>query len=381
MSKEYRFLPKIVAGLLAIGGVGALVEHKTENQKVENPEASVGVPLLNTHEKGKEQKQIRPEQDPKFCAEHPIEAELRAHAVSIDKMHAALDDAAESIRSKRYGDTKNEEKYFAVCRDVEHWESIQKSIHFASEKTGVPERVLVAMGLIESQFDESAKRSDTKVYGPYQMTLETAQEAAKDAKECFGFPIVVKTVEDLKETKTAVRLAALRLRSLQKQYGQLGLAVIDYAGGRVSLEKKIKEAFPNVDLGEKDWKDMERHHLAERHAQKQRDELLKRMRQGRASEQDRKILSKTVDQFETAGIAYTKAKKAWNEKRQNLATTLRDAGVTAFSLHEHEKAKGSDIPDSIVYPLALDDIGENAQRHAKEARLKFEKTKKDQIQL
>lgn len=362
--KEHRLFPKIVAGLLAVGGLGALVEREPKQVKAEktddvNRETSVGVPLVGTHLK----KEHRPEQDSKFCAEHPIEAELRSHNVSVEKMQAALEDASEIVRSNRYGDEKNEAKYFSVCHDTDRWASIQKSIHYASEKTGVPEYVLTAIGLIESQFNEDASRSDTKVYGPYQMTLETAEEAAKDAKECFGFPIEVNSTEDLKETKTAVRLAALRLRALEKRYGQLSLAIMDYAGGRVSLEQKMKEAFPNVDFGEKDWADMQRHHLAERQAQKKRDEMLKQMKQGRGTDHDHQALRQTVHVFEAAGLAYTKAKNSWKEKRAVLPRTLANAGVTVLALYEHEKAKGGDVPHSITYPLALDAIAARAEKH------------------
>ena len=371
MSKEYRFLPRIVAGVLAVGAAVGIASHERGSQetKVEKPEKP---------EKAVEQIELGPESDPKFCAEHPIEAELRRHKVDTDKMRAALDEASESIRAHRYGDAKNEEEYFGACRDVKRWQGIENSIKYAAEKTGVPESVLTAMGFIESQFDESAERSDTKVYGPYQMTLETAKLAAKDARECFGFPIEVKTVKDLRDTKKAVQLAALHLRAKQKQYGdrQLGLAIIDFAGGHV--EKRIHDADPKIDLGEKDWKDMERHHLAEGQFQKQRDELLKRIKQGRASDQDRKTLRHVVGQFEAAGIAYKKAKSSWAEKRQKLPKALEDAGITALSLYERAKAKGEKLPDAMIYPFALDQISADAQKHVKEARAEKPKVVVDQ---
>ena len=361
MSKEHRFLPRIVAGLLAVGGIAALAEREPVKVVSGKEDKDVGVPLVGTHV---EKKEARPEEDPKFCAEHPIEAELRSKNVPIEKMRAAMDDAAELIRSHRYSDAKNEEKYFAACRDTKRWAEIQKSIQYASEKTGVPERVLIAMGLIESQFKEDAARSDTDVHGPYMLMRETAKDAAKGAQACFGFPIEVNTVEDLKETKTAVRLAALSLKEGREIYGDLGLAIIRFAGGRVGLEQKIKEAFPNVDLGAKDWADMERHHAAEGQAQKQRNAILKRMKGGSASDTDRKALRQAVGAFEAAGAAYTKAKIVWKQKRADLPRVLKDAGVTAVALYEHEKAKGGDVPDSITYPLALDDIATRAEKQA-----------------
>jgi len=354
--KKHRFLSEIVAGILAFGGLTALADREPVKASVETPVPEPEKPVQKI-ERGLEQ-------DPQFQVEHPIEAELRALHVSPDVMRTAMNDAAELIRSHRYGDAKNEETYFAACRDTERWAEIQKSAEYASEKTGIPKRVLLAMGLMESQFRENASRSDTDVHGPYQMTLATAKDAAKNAGACFGFPIKVDSVEDLKETKTAVRLAALDLKSRKKEYGQLGLAIIGYAGGRVALEKKIKEAFPEVDLGAKDWSEMQRHHLAERTAQKQRDGIFMRMKGGRVSDVDRKELRKVVGLFEAAGAAYIKAKKAWKEKRDNLPKTLADAGVTAISLYEHEKAKGGEVPHSITYPLALDDLAERAERHA-----------------
>jgi hypothetical protein len=378
MSKESRFIPRIVAGLLAIGGVGAVLHEKEP--------VAIRAEIDDTPKEEKEddslkKKELGPEADPVFRAEHPITAELLKHGLPLEKIQAAINEASESIRSHRYGDPKNEEKYFSVCRDQDRWSQIQKSIQFASEKTGVPERVLIAMGFIESQFNESAERSDTEVYGPYQMTLDTAKEAAKDAEEVFGFPIEVKTVEDLRETKTAVRLAALRLRALEKYYGQLGFAIVDYAGGRVGLEKKIKEAFPDVDMGAQDWKDMERHHLAERQAQKQRNELLKRMKQGRATDTDRKSLREVVGRFEAAGRAYTLAKKNWSEKRTKLPKSLEDAGATELGLYEYEKERGGSVPESIIYPLALERIAERAEWHKKDAAEKTQKNKTDQAKL
>lgn len=234
MSKEQRILPRIVAGLLAIGGLTTLVEHEPVKASVEKqaPEPK----------KSEEKKEILSEEDPVFCVEHPIESELRTHKVSLENMNAAMQDAAELIRLHRYGDKKNEEKYFSACRDTERWSAIYKDIQYASEKTGVPERVLVAMGLIESQFKEDEERLDTQTYGPYQLQLETAKEAAEDATSCFGFPIEVQSTDDLKNTKTAIQLAALRLRSLHKQYGQLGLAIMDYAGGQAGLQQKNKRS-------------------------------------------------------------------------------------------------------------------------------------------
>ncbi|OGL62046.1 hypothetical protein A3E97_03065 [Candidatus Uhrbacteria bacterium RIFCSPHIGHO2_12_FULL_47_12] len=364
--KQNRFLPRIVAGLLAVGGISALAEHasNTPVKEFDTPERD---PRKDASQPAPEDESKKLERARKFSAEHPMEAELRAHNVPVEKIQAAMIDAAELIRSHRYSDEVNEKNYFAACREPERWAAIQKSVQYASDKTGVPVRVLNAMGLIESQFKEDASRSDTNVYGPYQITLATAKEAAKDAAACFEFPIVVNKAEDLKETKTAVRLAALRLRSLKQQYGQLGLAIMDYAGGRVGLEKKIKEAFPDVDLGEKDWAAMERHHAAERQAQKQRDAILKRMKGGRVTDADRQALRRAVGAFEAAGAAYTKAKNAWRQKRADLPKTLKDAGVTVVALYEHEKAKGGEAPHSITYSLALDDIGARAEKHAQEA--------------
>ncbi len=354
MSKEYRFFPKIVAGLLAVGGIAALAEREAPPVKQESPVKEVETPVQKKEEISEEEKQFR--------AEHPIEAELRAAHVSEADAHAALQDAAELIRSHRYEGVAQEETYFAACKDAETWKQVKQHIHEASEKTGVPERVLIAMGFIESQFKEQAERKDTQVYGPYQMTLETARESAKEAEACFGTKMEVQGVKDLKDTKTAVRLAALRLRTLKKRYGQLGLAIVGYAGGHVGLEKKIKEAFPDVDLGGKDWSDMERHHKAEGEAQKLRDRILARMKRGRGTDADRAALRAAVRTFEAAGQAYTKAKASWKQKRAALPIALSEAGVNLHALYAFEKKRGGDVPHSLTYPLALDDIAERARK-------------------
>lgn len=66
-------------------------------------------------------------------------------------------------------------------------------------------------------------------------------------------------------------------------------------------------------------------------------------------------------------MAYTKAKNAWKKKRADLPKKLADAGVTVLALYEHEKAKGGDMPHSITYPLALDNIAERAYQQGEEA--------------
>lgn len=365
--KQNRFIPKIVAGILAAGGIYSIAEKESDRASQEKREKS--------KKNSVNEQEMNSELDPLFIKEHPLQAELLAEKIPLEKILTAFNESAELVRSHRYPDQANEETYFAACRDEERWSNIQKSIHFASEKTGIPERILIAMGFIESQFKDSAQRSDTSVYGPYQMTLETAQEAARDAQECFGFPIEVSSVDDLKETKTAIRLAALRLRALKKQYGQLGLALADYAGGRVGLEKKIKEAFPKVDFGQKDWEEMQRHHLAEKQAQKKRDQILRQMKQGRSTDQMRQALRQAIRTFEAAGMAYTKSKKAWREKRNALPVVLKDAGVTILALYEHEKMNSGDVSHSITYPHALEDVAERAIKHEQLAKKQMQQAK------
>ena len=170
------------------------------------------------------------------------------------------------------------------------------------------------------------------------------------------------STDDLHNTDTAVKLAALRLRALQKVW-PIWPCYFGLCSGSVSLERKIKEAFPKVDLGTDDWNEMVRHHIAERKAQKQRDEILTRMKQGRSSDTDRQALRQAVRTFEMAGFAYTKAKKIWKQKRELLPTTLADAGVTVLALYEHAEKKKQEIPESILYTLALDDIAAKAHVH------------------
>ncbi len=367
MKKERRFLPKIVAGLLALGGGGLLLEQAKKPSEM-NPTNEELKPDASSNTVVSPEKESVLEQDPLFCAEHPIEAELQKHKQSQENIVFAMTEAAKNVQKNRYHDATQEKKYFSACRDVETWALTEKKIQDASKKTGVPERILIGIGFIESQFKEKVDRQDTDVHGPYQMTFDTALEAAKDATACFGSAIELNSTDDLHNTDTAVKLAALRLRALQKKYGQFGLAILDYASGSVSLERKIKEAFPKVDLGTDDWNEMVRHHIAERKAQKQRDEILTRMKQGRSSDTDRQALRQAVRTFEMAGFAYTKAKKIWKQKRELLPTTLADAGVTVLALYEHAEKKKQEIPESILYTLALDDIAAKAHVHAQESK-------------
>jgi len=316
----------------------------------------------------------------KFRNEHPIESEVREVFASkqvlseqqskqLVNLPEYVTESFELVRDNRFPNAEEEKKTFQVVYDQEKWKSHLKSIRFASEKTGVPLRVLIAMGFIESKFDPKAVNTKTMVYGPYQMKLATAQQVARSAKEVYGFPIKVESEEDLKDVKTGVRLAALYLKQLKSQYGQLGLAIAAYSSGDKTLEDKIEKAFPKTDLGAKEWKEMERFHLAETKAKQTYDQLLKLMNTGMASNDQLREMRKVAKEFSAQTEAYKKAKATWLKKRSSLAQTWQNDGVTLLGLYAHAKKSESVVPHSLSYPLALDQIAALAHKHAELAKV------------
>jgi len=343
--------------------------------------AEVGVASAAPDAKPKilEQKGLT-EAEIKFRNEHPIESEVREVFASkqvlseqqskqLVNLPEYVTESFELVRDNRFPNAEEEKKTFQVVYDQEKWKSHLKSIRFASEKTGVPLRVLIAMGFIESKFDPKAVNTKTMVYGPYQMKLATAQQVARSAKEVYGFPIKVESEEDLKDVKTGVRLAALYLKQLKSQYGQLGLAIAAYSSGDKTLEDKIEKAFPKTDLGAKEWKEMERFHLAETKAKQTYDQLLKLMNTGMASNDQLREMRKVAKEFSAQTEAYKKAKATWLKKRSSLAQTWQNDGVTLLGLYAHAKKSESVVPHSLSYPLALDQIAALAHKHAELAKV------------
>lgn len=364
MSKAKRWGVGLLTGVL---GMSALTHEKPSNQekptaqiKQEDysaPEENLRMPQIISSAEASEQPRVKG-----VNQLEPMTSELcLLHNENTEHVHACLDEVAEMVKEHRYGSEVQERRYFSIVEKKAAWNRIQTWIHETSEKTGVPKQILIGMGFIESQFLSRAARKDTKVFGAFQMKLEVARAAARDSKEVFGKQIIVNSGADLYATKTAIQLAALEMRRLHDIYGQWDLAAVAYAGGHGALEKKLKEVDPELNCGQNDWRDMERHHKTGTLARKERDKLLKKAKRGKMSPEDKKALRLAVLKHEQSARAYKEAKARWRSARDQLAEELWNRKLSAIALYDHAKAKGESVPHSITYALALDDIAERAR--------------------
>lgn len=370
MRNERRIVEGLITAALAVGGVSDA--PKPEKSSIKQTETKI------LEKKGEQPIEVlkESEADLKFKREHPIAAELQAEIQHLPKeqqeeafvqLSRALADAQALVREKRFEHTSEEKRYFSVCYNSERWQEIIASARFASEKTGVPLRTLIGIGFLESKFKTDASREDTGVYGAFQMTIDTAKTASRSAKKVFGFPIPVRSPEDLFVMKNSTRLAALRLRSLEKQFGQLGLAISAYAGGDFGLKKKIVEAFPEIDLGHRDWEIMVKANREGKELQKKVQSLIQIVRSGRATPTQTKELSIATRALSATRDTYIKAKMRRDKKRADIPGLLRKHHVNVLSLYESLKKEG-DVPHSITYPFMLDMMGELAEKHVNRAK-------------
>lgn len=370
MRNERRIVEGLMAAALAVGGVSDA--QKAEKSKIEQTET------ITLEKKGEQPTEVlkESEADLKFKREHPIAAELQAEIQHLPKeqqeeafvqLSRALADAQALVREKRFEHTSEEKRYFSVCYNFERWREIYTSAQFASDKTGIPLRTLIGIGFLESKFKTDASREDTGVYGAFQMTIDTAKAASRSAKKVFGFPIPVRSSEDLFVLKNNMRLAALRLKSLEKQFGQLGLAITAYAGGDYALEKKIVHKFPKIDLGHRDWEIMVKANREGKELSEKVKTLTQIVRSGRATPTQTKELSIATRALFATRDTYIKAKLRRDKKRADIPGLLRAQHVNILTLHDAFKKDG-DVPHSITYPLMLDTMGELAEKHVNRAK-------------
>ncbi len=275
--------------------------------------------------------------------------------------------ADQSVASHRFKNDAREKDYFEACYDKTRWKEIQTFSSVASEKTGVPQELLISMGFIESRFKPSLSRKDTKVYGPLQMTLTAGKKAAKESKAVYGTEIKVDSPEDLMAIKHGLKLAAIHLKNLGDKYGQWGLAVAAYSSGSGSLDKKIASEFPDVDFGASDRQTMKDSVARAAKAKKTMGKLLLIKKSGNLTKQQSKALEKARAELSSARKQYRESKKLWRTKLNQMPQTLKDSGVNIFTIFDRIQDRGDKIPHSLTYPLALDSISDKAKAHVEKS--------------
>ncbi len=375
MANHKRFLGELFSGLIALGGAA-------DSSPVEKPKMEDARPLsdslLRKERGGDVNREVRIELDPIFRAEHPIEAELQSLKNDLPKekresfekkISHALQNAEEYVRGNLYKNPKDEQKYFSACYETEQWGHIKETAAFVSEKTGMPADALLAMGFIETQFDERAEHiqenENNSAFGTHQFTVRTAQRISKRAKAMYGFEIPVNSKEDLFNTKTSLLLAGLLFHENRGHYGQDGLAIATHASSNTSVEHLIESSFP-VDLGTSDWKKMETLHAQEVEFHDAYNALTEQYKSGdeRVSKSELRLAYK---KFEDTANAYKKVKASWKGKRAQTSKILRDAGVNLATLHARLEKKG-DVPFFITYAFAVDGVAKTMRKQEEVAR-------------
>ncbi len=360
MANNKRFLGEIFSGLLALGSVA-------DSPSVEKPRGEVRSQEV---EKREEQKEIGPEMDPIFRVEHPMETEMRMHIHGFSKekreerlasMKHAMEVASDLVASHRYTNEKSEKEYFAVCYDTEKWNKIVKIAEFASEKTKIPLQVILAMGFIESKMNPRAKNEKTGAIGIMQIKRGAADDAAKLTKQIYGFEIKITSDKDLFDPEINIQLGAVHLSLLEKRLGQLGLAIAAYSSSESVLYEKLSKAFPEIDFGEDDWKEMQKQHDAQIATHEDYMKLVKIAKTDHATKFDHEVMLKSYKAFSDAVNAYKAAKKSWMTKREAIPKELEISDVTILTLFESIEAEG-DIPHSITYALAIPDVSKRMQK-------------------
>jgi hypothetical protein len=268
------------------------------------------------------------------------------------------------VASHRFKNEAREKDYFEACYDKARWKEIQTYSLKASEKTGVPQELLISMGFIESRFKPMLSRTDTKVYGPLQMTLNAGKKAARESKAIYGTEIKVDKKEDLMDIKNGLMLAAIHLKNLGEKYGQWGLAVAAYSSGSGALDKKLMSEFPNVDFGASDREEMKTAASKARKAKKTMGTLGIVKRSGKITSQQTKAYDKARADLSAARKQYRESEKLWRSKLEKMPQTLKDLGINISTLFNRIRGRGDKIPHSLTYPLSLDSISSKAKNHA-----------------
>ncbi len=362
----------LIVGAASIDGGGEKID------KPKSEDSSVGVDRINplAPKKDLEINSLPArEAEPKATVPESIQSETESLINQMednqnlkDKLEQAIEYSAGLVEDNRFKGEANERNYFEACYDEARWKEIQTYASEASQKTGVPKDILIAMGFIESGFQPSLSRSDTKVYGPLQMTLNAGKKAAEESKKIYGKEIKVESSEDLMEIKNGLKLAAIHLKNLEEKYGQWGLAVAAYSSGAGALERKIADEFPDVDVGASDREEMKQAAADGIKAKKTLGKLLLVKKSGSISRQQEKELSKVRAELSRARGQYKESEKLWREKLAKMPETFRKSGINIFTLFDSIQKKGEKIPHSLSYPLALDSISSKAKSHVEKSK-------------
>ena len=365
MANHKRFLGEIFSGLLALSNVA-------DTPSVEKPRVEVKIQEFDKVE----QKENGPEMDPNFRIEHPLEAEMRLqmHGLSEEKKDArielmkhAMGIANELVASHRYTNEKSEKEYFAVCYDSEKWDKLVEVAEFASEKTKVPSQVILAMGFIESKMNPGAKNEETGAIGLMQITRATADDTVKIASKLYGREIKITSDEDLLDPELNMLLGAARLYVLNERLGQIGLAIAAYASSESALYEKLSKAFPEMDFGQDDWKEMKKQHDLKIKTHEDYMKLVKLSKTDHSKKTDHEAVLKSYKAFSDSVNAYKSAKELWSAKRAMIPEELKNSDATILTLFESIETDGF-VPHSITYPPALDDLANRMRRHVENAK-------------
>lgn len=265
------------------------------------------------------------------------------------------------IEDRRFANDKEKARYFDALLDESRKKKIVHAIKSAARCTGVPEEVLLGIGLIESRWNQDAERKDTEVYGPMQMKLSTAQTMAKRINGNqlrFGKQeIEINKPKDLQEDiDTAVLLAAEYLRKLYLKYGQWGLAVAAYSSGEGALDAKIKAFFPEIEFGAGATQKRENHSKALTKLKEERRKYQEQLLHDPDNTMIKKMIEEINRQWRAHNEGYARHNAEEQKAANNLPEELARHGVCAQTLCMKDEESSDDEKHSLQYPLMLDTL-------------------------
>lgn len=200
-----------------------------------------------------------------------------------------------------------------------------------------------------------------------QITRATADDTVKIASKLYGRDIQLTSDEDLFDPELNMQLGAAHIYVLEKRLGQLGLAIAAYASSESALYEKLSEAFPEIDFGQDDWKEMQKQHDAQITTHEAYIKLVELSKTDHSKKTDHEAVLKSYKAFSDSVNAYKTAKESWSAKRAMIPVELKNSDATILTLFESIVADGS-VPHSITYPPALDDLALRMRRHVENAK-------------
>ncbi len=293
-----------------------------------------------------------------------------------DELTAALKDIVkktseeveDKIKKARFSTEAYEEEYFSRLKKEKTKKRILAAVARASEVTGVSEERLIAIGCMESQWNEEAENLKTNVFGPLQMKLPTAVELAARMNEQYGLALSVSSPEDIKNIETAVLLGAGHIQVLTNKYGKehQDLAIAAYASGGMALDEKIHELFPEIDFGTT----YEEKRIAHSKKMEEIKEKIKDIKQKKKRlPQDDIVLNVLRRSWKEHNDGYRESLKKELEIRKKLPSELGKYGVSVYTLYSEKvsspdgQSHGFSDKHSLEYAIAIDTMIGYAHRH------------------